>query len=129
MPVSGRHEKGIPVLQDHFISFCQPYCGIFFKLQLVLVLAKILFEVDKAQDLPGFPVELVLLFKREKQYPLATNELRMNDMGEVDVKMHVCHRALSPNEQHGVTFHKSLHQLLGPFEVPDQLGSVLENIE
>src|ERR1700743_3025339 len=96
MPVACRHEQGIAVFQDYFIALCQLKRRIFVHLQLVAIFVKIFFKIYKAQYLPGLPVYLMLFFEREQKNPFTSDKLRMYDMRQVDVKMHMRHGTFTP---------------------------------
>ena len=65
MPVSGRHKKSLAMFQDHLITPGQFERRIFVHLQLVFVPVEVFLKIDKAQYLPGLPVEFVLFFEGE----------------------------------------------------------------
>src|SRR3984957_18931719 len=129
MPVSCGHEQGVSMLQDHLVSPGQFHRRIGRKVQLVGLLVEIFFKVHETQYLPGFPVKLMLLLEGEEQYAFTPYELRMHNMGEIDVEMHVGYGAFSTHKKHGIAFDKTFHQMFGPFEVLDELRGMLEDIE
>src|SRR5690606_9638083 len=43
--------------------------------------------------------------------------------------MHVSDRGLSSGKQHRISLHKAFHQMIWPCEIPDQLRSMIENVE
>src|ERR1700761_4736717 len=117
------------MLQNNLVTPGQPDCRKSVEFQLVLPLVEIFFKIDKAQYFPWFAVDLVLLFEREQQYPLATDKLGVNDVGKVDIEMHMRHGALTAYEQHRVAFDKTLHQMLRPDKIIRDLRGMFENIK
>src|SRR5258708_6288714 len=129
MPVTRRHEQGVSMLQDDLVALGKTNRRIFFKLQFILLRIEIFLEIDKAQNLPGLAIDLMLLLEREKQHPFTPDELGVDDMREIDVEVHMGDGPPAAYEQHGITLYKTFHQLLGPFEILHELGSVLEDVE
>ena len=66
---------------------------------------------------------------RKKQHFFTANELGVQDMRKVDIEVHVGDAGLASHEQHGHSFHKALHQVLGPGEVAGDLGGMVEYIK
>src|SRR5574338_231720 len=53
----------------------------------------------------------------------------MQNMGKINIKMHVSDRACAADKQHREFFYKTYHILFGPGKIVDQLRSMLKNIE
>src|SRR5579872_4746019 len=117
------------MLEDNLVTLRQAKGGVFFQLQFIPIFVEVFFKIDHGQDLPGFPVELVLFFEREQQNPFAADELRMDDMGQVDIEVHVGYRTLSADEKHGIALDKAFHEFHGPGKVRGELRRVFEDIE
>src|SRR5882757_4275107 len=86
-------------------------------------------EISKTQYLKRFPVKFMLLAMRKQQNSLFTNKLRMQDMRHINIKVHMGNGSSATCKQHGILFYKTLHHVLGPCKIVDQLRSMIEYIE
>src|SRR5581483_10871716 len=71
----------------------------------------------------------MLLLKGKQQHAFPPDELGMDDMGQLDIEMHMCHRALATDKKHGISFYEPLHQLFRPLEILDELWGMFEDVE
>src|SRR5687768_16855020 len=71
----------------------------------------------------------MLFFIREHQHSFSSNKLCVEDMREIDIVVKMGDRPSSACKKHRVFFDKTLHQMLGPAKILDQLGSMVKNIE
>src|SRR5437868_5263880 len=95
VPIASGHKKCIAMTKYYFVSFRLLYRRKLFGIELAFLRVCVVGKIGKAHYFKGLSVQLVLLAVRKKQYPFSSHELGMQNVRQVNIKMHMGNGASS----------------------------------